>query len=88
MKKYFLFLILSLFFLNCNTTKNSTTTNNGNSKNPAEKKVDCIDTSKINPNMNCLMIYKPVCGCDKKTYENSCFAEAAGVTKWTEGKCE
>lgn len=48
---------------------------------------NCIDKNKIKLDQACIEIYQPVCGCDQKTYANSCFAEINGLTQWTDGAC-
>ena len=53
-----------------------------------EECVPCIDPSLIDPDMFCIEIYDPVCGCDGVTYPNSCYATYFyGVTSWTAGEC-
>jgi hypothetical protein len=49
---------------------------------------DCIDKSKINPNILCAQVFEPVCSCDGETYSNSCEAEKAGVTQYSKGACK
>jgi Kazal-type serine protease inhibitor domain len=36
---------------------------------------------------NCLTLSQPECGCDGKTYRNSCYREAAGVSRKSDGAC-
>lgn len=46
---------------------------------------DCKE--KIDPNVVCITLYDPVCGCNNKTYSNSCVAAASGISTFTKGEC-
>lgn len=43
-------------------------------------------TCKPRPDM-CAQIFKPVCGCDGKTYSNACMATHAGTDVARDGAC-
>ena len=50
-----------------------------------EEKEKCVE--KINPDCICTMQYDPVCGCNNKTYGNSCMAICSGIEEFTNGEC-
>ena len=53
--------------------------------NDAEEAMECIEKEQSGA---CITLWEPVCGCNGKTYGNSCEAESRGIIEYTEGACE
>ncbi len=51
----------------------------------SSQSVACQEVAK--ENCMCTKQYDPVCGCNQKTYGNSCEAECNGITNYTKGPC-
>ncbi|WMX13528.1 MULTISPECIES: hypothetical protein [unclassified Aureispira] len=47
----------------------------------------CNDVEQLDINCHYSTEYKPVCGCNGKTYTNSGHAECYGIETYTEGAC-
>ena len=77
--------------LGCLSNNDCLTT--GEAKEYCEKEINTCEKTNARgkcqriPNI-CPKYLKPVCGCDKKTYNNDCERAKAGVSKFYEGTCK
>lgn len=60
----------------------------GCDKEATPKKLTSTCVEQVNDGNMCYQLYKPVCGCNGKTYSNDCTALSFGITQFTEGACK
>ncbi len=73
MKLFVLQIFIVFAFIGCKTKKSTSTA------------TPCVENT--NESCVCIDMYDPVCGCNNKTYSNSCYAECSGVT-YVKGACK
>jgi len=85
---YVLPLLLAILMSACSPVADDESPPGGKAATPDTPVQSECELKPPNEQRACTMQYDPVCGCNDKTYSNSCAASAAGVPESTPGACK